>query len=118
MFFKKLRTRRKKAASVVSTALAHSAHDALLAQPIAPINDVVLARPAARDKVGHLGMQGAPPIVGVSKNRKRCEGCKELVKPGVRHICIHNAHHHLDTLTPEERSALIEQLKSLGVKPS
>jgi hypothetical protein len=69
----------------------------------------------ARDRSGAMGMEGAPPIVTVSRNRTRCEGCKKLVFKGVRHICIYNAHHHLDTLTHEEREQLIAELTALKV---
>lgn len=115
MWLKKLAPKRKRKDTVAAGAI-----DAGVVPPsnIIPLNDVVLARAAVRDTAGHMGMQGYRPIIGISRNRSRCEGCRELVKPGIRHICIYNAHHHLDTLTPEERSVLIEQLKSLGVKTS
>ncbi len=71
---------------------------------------VAISRPARRADTSHLGIQGYAPRVAVSNNRNRCEGCKELVKPNVRHICLYNAHHHLDTLTEEERDRVIEQL--------
>lgn len=115
MWLKKLAPKRKRKETVAAAAI-----DAGVVPPtnVIPLNDVVLARAAVRDAAGHMGMQGYRPILAISRNRSRCEGCRELVKPGVRHICIYNAHHHLDTLTPEERSVLIEQLKSLGVKTS
>jgi len=116
MLFKKLRPRRQKKATVAADSISGSAYDTSITPPTAPLNDVVLSRAAVRDTAGQVGMQGYRPIIGISRNRSRCEGCKDLVKPGVRHICIHNAHHHLDTLTPEEREMLIDQLQALGVK--
>lgn len=119
MWLKKLRAKRARKAAVAAESVAGSVDSGIVPPTsIAPINDVVLARPAARQATDHLGMQGYAPSVRVSRNRIRCEGCRELVKPGVRHICIYNAHHHLDTLTIEERLVLIAQLKALGVKPN
>lgn len=115
MFFKKLRAKHPRKAKVAADSVSGGI---VPANNVIPLNDVVLSRAAVRDTAGHMGMQGYRPIIGISRNRSRCEGCRELVKPGVRHICIYNAHHHLDTLTPDERSVLIEQLKSLGVKTS
>lgn len=76
----------------------------------------VITRPQHQAQGSHLGMHGYAPRVAVSKNRKRCEGCKELVKPNVRHICLYNAHHHLDTLTDEERDTVVKQLTAARKK--
>jgi hypothetical protein len=61
-------------------------------------------------------MQGYAPTVTVSKNRhgKKCI-CGRRVYRGVRHICIYNAEHHIESLTREERAALIDDLRALGI---
>lgn len=119
VWLKKLAPKRKRKEKVAAESVS-GAIDAGVVPPtnVVPLNDVILARAAVRESAGHVGMQGYRPIIGISRNRARCEGCREVVKPGIRHICIYNAHHHIDTLTAEERSMLIEQLKLLGVKTS
>jgi hypothetical protein len=79
-----------------------------------PVAPSALVAPAIT--IEQLSLRGSRPIVTVSKARALCEGCKEPVRAGVRHICLWNAHHHIDTLTAEERTRLIAQLKALGVK--
>jgi len=94
--------------------------EAIAGVPAAPevlslIEPAAAVRPLEQHAKGGIGMVGYAPIVRVSKNRVRCEGCKELVFAGVRHICIWNAQHHIDTLTAAERDKLIADLKALGV---
>lgn len=115
MLFKKLRAKKPRKERIASSSVTGVVNDGLVT---GPVNDVAFARQIeqARHRDGHLGMQGYPPIIGISRNRQRCDGCKELVRFGVRHICIYNAHHHLDTLTAEERLSLMDQLRNLGVK--
>lgn len=101
-----------------SSRAVEAAVDVLSVAPIPPVAAVapgiVATAPARRSN--HIGMQGYAPGVTISRNRTRCEGCKELVFRDVRHICIYNAHHHLDSLTDAERQSLIAQLKALNVK--
>lgn len=57
-------------------------------------------------------MQGYAPVVAQTRARRYCiPGCGERVFKGRRHICLHNAHHYVDTLTPEERTHVLAQLK-------
>lgn len=105
-----------------SSRIADVAVDVLSVAPVpvssvVPIPSITATTPAQRG--GGIGIQGSRPIVTVSRNRTRCDGgCGELVFRDVRHICIYNAHHHLDSLTTAERDHLIRQLQALGVKPS
>lgn len=85
----------------------------LIPDVVAPI---AITRPARLADTSHLGMQGYAPKVAVSKNRTRCEGCKVLVHPNVRHICLYNAHIHLDTLTETERETVMQQLTAARKK--
>ena len=107
--------KRKPKAKIAATAVASRiANDPIVpVAPLTPVNDMILSRPVSRHIEGHLGMQGYAPNVRVSRSRKRCEGCKEQVFSGVRHICIYNAECHLDTLTPDERQKLLSQLTAL-----
>lgn len=62
---------------------------------------------------GTVGMQGYAPTVTVSKNRHgtKCQ-CGDVVLTGVRHVCMHNAHNYLDSLTREEYYKVITQLRA------
>lgn len=103
--------RKPKKVRAASAAIDASQVDVWYVFPAGPLDNVMtVSRPEKQAQGSHLGMQGYAPRIAVSKNRQRCEGCKELVLPNVRHICLYNAHIHLDTLTETEREIVIQQL--------
>ena len=111
--FLNFKSKPKQRASAVASALDGTAPFNPSPAAFVPI---ALVAPLPAVTIEQLSVRGHRPIVTVSKARALCEGCKEPVKAGVRHICLWNAHHHIDTLTAEERTRLIAQLKALGVK--
>lgn len=111
--FKKLRatltSRRKKTAKVVAAATIAAAYEPTII-PLAAITDVVLPQPAARQRDGHLGMQGYAPLVAISVGRRYCEFCGDRVGAGTFHVCWGNAEHHMAKLTRDDRVRIMEQL--------
>jgi hypothetical protein len=96
--------------TAVSRALAGNPADVLTVPP--PAAALIVGQFSERRRDGHVGMQGYAPVLAVSRNRQRCEGCKQPVRAGARHICIHNAQYHLDSLTAQERLQLMAELEA------
>ena len=104
--------RRKEA---IAAQVAQTASAAIAALPVDPLTQHV--SPAAIvSTVAEACIQGYAPSVKVSRRRHgtKCK-CGRKVLRDVRHICIYNAEHHIESLTREERAQLIDELRALGI---
>jgi hypothetical protein len=111
--------RKRKRPEAIQRAVETTASTAMSALPTEALVNVVdptAVVQALRRQSENIGLQGAPPIVTVSKNRHgtRC-ACGDVVLRFVRHICMYNAEYHLDTMTAAERAHVVAQLRAAGV---
>ena len=104
---------RRTAAVRVETLVAQHAQSVGF-EPLPPtrlLSPVCLSRSLFEEQAT-VGMQGYAPIVSQTRARRYCiPGCGERVFKGKRHICLHNAHHYVDTLTTAERAHVLAQLR-------
>jgi hypothetical protein len=107
-------TRRRTPADQVAADIVHHepAQGIVIGIPTAVAPGVVAEAPKERKQMeAHVGMVGYAPHVTVTKARNgmRCK-CGEVVVHSVRHVCMYNAHNHIDSMTEAERVRVIRQL--------
>lgn len=95
-----------------ATTVADAASAALAMLPSAPVTSLLAPTAIVQ---AEATIQGYAPIVFITERPygTRCT-CRRLVLRDVRHICIYNAHHHMESLSTEERMHLIWDLDRMA----